>query len=143
MSTRAILLHLLLCIALVFNGAASAMASVQMMQMHADGQGTASVPVPTMVAGAEPAMPCHHDGQASHSQDAAAAATPSKDQQPHQAPDCCKSSTCTCACVHQAAAMVPMLAFHGVVSLHGSSVRPMTLGHPTPALPHLIRPPIG
>ena len=142
MSTRAILLRLLLCIALVFNGAASAMASVQMMQMHADGQGTASIPVPTM-ADAEPAMPCHHDGQASHSQDAAAAATPSKDQQPHQTPDCCKSSTCTCACVHQAAAMVPMLVFQGATLLHVGSVRSMTLGHPAPALPHLIRPPIG
>ena len=142
MSTRAILLRLLLCIALVFNGAASAMASVQLMQMHADGQGTASIPVPTM-ADAEPAMPCHHDGQASHSQDAAAAATPSKDQQPHQTPDCCKSSTCTCACVHQAAAMVPMLVFQGATLLHVGSVRSMTLGHPAPALPHLIRPPIG
>ena len=142
MSTRAILLRLLLCVALVFNGAASAMASVQMMQMHADGQGTASIPVPTM-ADAEPAMPCHHDGQASHSQDAAAAATPSKDQQPHQTPDCCKSSTCTCACVHQAAAMVPMLVFQGATLLHVGSVRSMTLGHPAPALPHLIRPPIG
>ena len=143
MSTRAILLRLLLCVALVFNGAASAMASVQMMQMHADGQGTASVPVPTMVAGAEPAMPCHHDGQASHSQDAAAAATPSKDQQPHQSPDCCKSSTCTCACVHQAAAMVPVMAFQGTALLHVGSVRSMALGHATPPLPHLIRPPIG
>ena len=142
MSTRAILLRLLLCIALVFNGAASAMASVQMMQMHADGQGTASVTVPTM-ADAKPAMPCHHDGQASYSQDAAAAATPSKDQQPHQTPDCCKSSTCTCACVHQAAAMVPMLVFQGATLLHVGSVRSMTLGHPAPALPHLIRPPIG
>ena len=142
MSTRAILLRLLLCIALVFNGAASAMASVQMMQMHADGQGTASIPVPTM-ADAEPAMPCHHNGQASHSQDAAAAATPSKDQQPHQTPDCCKSSTCTCACVHQAAAMVPVMAFQGTALLHVGSVRSMALGHATPPLPHLIRPPIG
>ena len=142
MSTRAILLRLLLCIALVFNGAASAMASVQLMQMHADGQGTASIPVPTM-ADAEPAMPCHHNGQASHSQDAADAAMPSKDKQPHQAPDCCKSSTCTCACVHQAAAMVPMLVFQGATLLHVGSVRSMTLGHPAPALPHLIRPPIG
>ena len=142
MSTRAILLRLLLCIALAFNGAASAMASVQLMQMHADGQGTASIPVPTM-ADAEPAMPCHHNGQASHSQDAADAAMPSKDKQPHQAPDCCKSSTCTCACVHQAAAMVPMLVFQGATLLHVGSVRSMTLGHPAPALPHLIRPPIG
>ena len=142
MSTRAILLRLLLCVALVFNGAASAMASVQMMQMHADGHEAASTPVAPM-ASAESEMPCHHDGQPAHSQDAADAATATKDKQPGQSPDCCKSSTCTCACVHQAAAMVPMLVFHGVVSLHGSSVRPMTLGHPTPALPHLIRPPIG
>ena len=142
MSTRAILLRLLLCVALVFNGAASAMASVQLMQMHADGQGTASIPVPTM-ADAEPAMPCHHNGQASHSQDAADAAMPSKDKQPHQAPDCCKSSTCTCACVHQAAAMVPVMAFQGTALLHVGSVRSMALGHATPPLPHLIRPPIG
>lgn len=142
MSTRAILLRLLLCVALVFNGAASAMASVQMMQMHADGHEAASTPVAPM-ASAESEMPCHHDGQPAHSQDAAAAATPSKDQQPHQTPDCCKSSTCTCACVHQAAAMVPMLVFQGATLLHVGSVRSMTLGHPAPALPHLIRPPIG
>ena len=142
MSTRAILLRLLLCVALVFNGAASAMASVQMMQMHADGHEAASTPVAPM-ASAESEMPCHHDGQPAHSQDAADAATATKDKQPGQSPDCCKSSTCTCACVHQAAAMVPVMAFQGTALLHVGSVRSMALGHPTPALPHLIRPPIG
>lgn len=142
MSTRAILLRLLLCVALVFNGAASAMASVQMMQMHADGQGTASVSVQSM-ADAEPAMQCHHDGQPSHSQDTAATATPSKVKPPHKAPDCCKSSACTCACVHHAAAMAPMMVFLGTTLPHVGSVRSMALGHPAPALPDLIRPPIG
>jgi len=142
MSARAILLRLLLCVALVFNGATSAMASVQMMQMHADAHEMPNHADMSM-ASAEADMPCHHDGQSAHPQDAIDAATPTKDKQPHQAPDCCKSSTCTCACVHQAAAMVPMMAFQGTALLHVSSVRPMALGHPTPALPHLIRPPIG
>ena len=142
MSTRAILLRLLLCVALVFNGAASAMASVQMMLMHADRHETASTSVAPM-ASAESEMPCHHDGQPAHSQDAADAATATKDKQPGQTPDCCKSSTCTCACVHQAAAMVPMMPFQGAALLHVGSVRSMALGHATPPLPHLIRPPIG
>jgi len=144
MSTRAILLRLLLCVALVLNGAASAMTSVQMMQMHVDGHEVASTPVAPMV-NAEADMPCHHEGQAAHPQDAAAdGETPGMDKQPQQSPDCCKSSTCACACVHQTAAMVPMMASQeGVVSLHVGSVQTMALDHPTPALPHLIRPPIG
>lgn len=142
MSTRAILLRLLLCVALVLNGAASAMTSVQVTQMHADEHEAVSAPVAPMAIG-ESEMPCHHDGQSAHSDDAAGAAAPAKDKQPRQAPDCCKSSTCTCACVHQAVAMVSMMAVQGVVSLHVSSVRPMALGHPAPALSHLIRPPIG
>ena len=143
MSTRAILLRLLLCVALVLNGAASAMTSVQVTQMHADEHEAVSAPVAPMAIG-ESEMPCHHDGQSAHSDDAAGAAAPAKDKQPRQAPDCCKSSTCACACVHQTAAMVPMMASQeGVVSLHVGSVQTMALDHPTPALPHLIRPPIG
>jgi hypothetical protein len=137
MPLRAILLRLLLCVALVFNGAGAAMASVQMMQMHVDGQAIASVPAKSM-AEAEVAMPCHHHGQASHENGVHA---PSKGG--HPAPDCCKSNTCTCACANQVAIVVPVIVFHGAMAPHAGNVRPMALGHPAPALPHLIRPPIG
>ena len=142
MPTRAILLRLLLCVALVFNGAGSAMASVQMMQMHAVEHGAVGAPV-TTAADAESAMPCHHGMQTAQHHGSADGAKPFKAKPTPAAPDCCKSGTCTCACVTHVAVMVPMVALHGIAIAHAGSVRPMALGHPAPALPHLIRPPIG
>ena len=141
MPARAILLRLLLCVALVFNGAASAMSSVQMIQMHADGQAALSTPVKPK-ANAVVAMPCHHAMQPSQHHGFANDAKPFK-AKPAPVPDCCKTSTCTCACVTHVAVMLPMIALHGIAIAHTSSVRPLALGHPAPGLPHLIRPPIG
>lgn len=140
MSSRAILLRLMLCVALVFNGATSAMASVQMAQMHGQA-GEMHTSASTAMAEAELAMPpCHHDGQAAHT-GSADIAKPAKGE--HPAPDCCKSSTCTCACVSHVAAVVPMAPFLTTAVARAGSVRPMALGHPAPALLHLIRPPIS
>ena len=141
MPARAILLRLLLCVALVFNGAASAMSSVQMIQMHANGQTAVSAPVKPMADTAD-AMPCHHDMQSSQHHGSANDAKPFK-AKPAPVPDCCKSSTCACACVTHVAVMLPMIALHGIAIAHIGSVRSMALGHPAPVLPHLIRPPIG
>ena len=133
MSSRAILLRLMLCVALVFNGATSAMASVQMAQMHGQA-GEMHVSASTVVEEAEPAVPCHHDG--STHDGSTDIAKPIKGE--HPAPDCCKSSTCTCACVSHVAAVVPMAPFLTTAIAHASSVRPMALGHAAPPLPHLI-----
>lgn len=140
MPARAILLRLMLCVALVFNGATSAMASVQMAQMHGQ-TGEMHASASTAVAEDESGVPpCHHDGQPTHV-GSADIAKPAKGE--HPALDCCKSNTCTCACVSHVAAVVPMAAFLTTAIAHAGSVRPMALGHAPPPLPHLIRPPIG
>ena len=141
MPVRVVLLRLLLCVALVFNGAASAMASVQAMQMHAQ-MDAAAVPAHAHAdAMAASAMPCHHGEQAQHGPPAESG-EPAKNGHP-AAPDCCESNTCACACVTPVVAMVPTPAFRGIPLADAGHVRPMALGHPAPALPHPIRPPIG
>ena len=141
MPVRVVLLRLLLCVALVFNGAASAMASVQAMQMHAQ-MDAAAVPARAHAnAMAASAMPCHHGEQAQHGPPAASG-DPAKNGHP-AAPDCCESNTCACACVTPIVAMVQTLALHDVPMADAGNIRPLALGHAAPALPHLIRPPIG
>ena len=140
MSARSILLRVLLCVALVFNGAASATASVRMMQMHAQSDGAAASADAHASAMTESDTPCHHDGQAQHPEpgDSTAPAKPG-----HPAPGCCESGACTCSCVSHVVAMVPALAFRGISLADAGSIPPMALGHAAPGLPHLIRPPIG
>ena len=142
MCAQAILLRVLLCVALVFNGATPAMASAQMMQMHAAHlSDSRAVSRATQLVNVEPSASCHDQVAQAQPQHAGEVAD---HQQPDQSdPGCCKSSPCTCACVHHAAAMVPLVTFHGASIAQGNSVRPMALSHPAPALPHLIRPPIG
>ena len=142
MSARAILLRVLLCVALVVNGATPAMASAQMVQMHAAHlSDSRAVSRAAQVGNVEPSASCHDQVAQAQPQHAGEA---SDHQQPDQSvPGCCKSSACPCACVHHAAAMMPLVAFHGASIAQGNSVRPMALSHPAPALPHLIRPPIG
>jgi len=50
---------------------------------------------------------------------------------------------CRCACAHPAQAAVPMVAFTPLPVESAGNVRPLASAHAAPALPHLIRPPIG
>jgi hypothetical protein len=58
-------------------------------------------------------------------------------------PDCCKSGTCTCACVQMAQVMLPALIGPAPVLNRSTGVKRLQLGHAAPPLPHLIRPPIS
>lgn len=133
MSARAILLRVLLCVSLVFNGAASAMASVGMMQMHAQAADADM---------ADASMPCHDAAEAQPGHATMASSTAPDTGHP-AGPDCCESSACTCACVGHVIAMIPTLTLPRIVITDPGSIRPMLLGYPAPALPNLIRPPIG
>lgn len=156
MTVRAILLRVILSVALVFNGAASAMASVEMAQMHAQtgvahqhaqagvahqhGQaGVAhqheqSMPMTPM----SDAAPCHDEQPKVHA-DEAHAGSPTKAEHP----DCCTSTSCTCACVSHVVAVVPVPALAGVATPNADLLLPVLINHVAPPLPHLIRPPIG
>src|SRR3546814_15468258 len=58
-------------------------------------------------------------------------------------PDCFESGPCRCACLHHGQfAPMTMVASAAIIG-HTDSVRPMFSVHASPALPHLIRPPIG
>jgi len=138
MPVWSILLRLLLVVALVFNTMGTAVASV-----HLDHLGSMeAAQTPEVVATEAP--PCHEHQQAAAAatdeQPIAAVETPRKR---NSTPDCCKSGTCRCTCVHHAPALMIALGFYPLIIEDAKSARPMSSGHATPALPHLIRPPIG
>ncbi|GAB3359079.1 CopL family metal-binding regulatory protein [Lysobacter tyrosinilyticus] len=147
MSIGSLLLRALLSLCLVLNGVAGAAASVhmqlpmqapvQMHQMHEV--------APASAVASDDNMPCHGHHMASTAKlevTTAPAPAPTESKSKHT-PDCCKSGTCRCACVHIAQVGVPTLHLPPAALDHDRSVRPLALGHATPALPHPIRPPIG
>jgi len=147
MAPRTFLLRVLLSVALICNGATSAMASVQML--HASRPQAAMSPAAAATTAAMP--PCHQHPAAqqgpavaaltSASPVAAADVAPAPAEQPQ--PDCCKSGMCRCACAHPAQAAVPMMALTPLRVESAGNVRSLSSAHAAPALPHLIRPPIG
>ena len=141
MSLRSVMLRFALSLALVLNGASSAAASIR---MHADAGLVATVTSVKADAAAED-MPCHqhHQSNTSAQPEAPAIAAEMPAESKQAAPDCCTSGTCGCACVHAAQATLPagLIAPAFVSQVEGAmSISP---GHVAPALPHLIRPPIG
>lgn len=152
MSIGSVLLRLLLSLCLVLNGAAAAAASAQLPMVPHTGEATTDSARP--IASTE-GIPCHgHHGAmvaampvdgSMHGipmQHDPAANTPQPTKPKHHTPDCCKSGTCRCACVHIAQVGVPALRIPDVALDHQRSVRALALGHAAPALPHPIRPPI-
>jgi hypothetical protein len=138
MSLWSILLRALLSLSLILNGVAAASAATHRHANPADMQSVITTPVKVSQTGEK--VPCHQHQQA----DSAAM----NDQPPVPAehaskPDCCKSSTCGCACMHAAQAALPGLNLAAPLLDHSRSVRQLTLAHASPALPHLLRPPIG
>lgn len=143
MSIGSVLLRLLLSLCLVLNGTGVAAASAHMPMQHEQ-----PAPTTSAASAAAEAMPCHgghHQATMQSPADPAATAHAShgKPAKPSHTPDCCKSGTCRCACVHVAQAGVPALLLPAMVPMHERSVRTLALGHAAPALPHPIRPPIG
>ena len=144
MSTWPALLRVLLSIGLILNGSGYAVASTHMQMGYMATVALAPLSTGDPVTVAQP--PCqHHDSGASapatQLPDAASYTAPAKST--HPSPDCCKSGACRCACVNHAQAGIPAYSFRYAVIEHASAVRPLKPGHVTPALPHLIRPPIG
>ncbi len=125
MSLGALLLRLLLCLGLLVNGSAQAMAVTH--SVLASHQAPASTP------------PCHEaeDMKATGSQVHEHRAAPITKK-----PDCCKSGACECACSHGAVATMPTLDAQGREVRHTALVGLPVTRYASPALPRLIRPPI-
>jgi hypothetical protein len=126
MSLPALLLRIALCVALVANGMATAMAGVRMTG-HMDG--------------------AHHHahavaGMADHCHEAAAPATVKPSHPGSKGGECCQVGACACHCVPQAQLAVAPVTFLPT-PLHDVVVHAPLAARESPRLPHLIRPPIG
>lgn len=157
MNVFSLLLRVLLCVSLVANGAGYAQASTRMQFEHAAhaSNATPAQSSPVMVEDGD-LPPCHRHAANASIADAAAAGhaghlvanaerakTPAAapgDTQP--GPDCCKGTSCDCACAHaycpSIIALVPQ-----VVPGQSDRVAVLSIDHPQPRLPQQIRPPIG
>ena len=124
---KSALLRMLLCLCLILDQSAAAMASLRMQIAQASHAHMG------MSAGMR-AAGCGHDGEAT-----ARHAMPTQPA----LPDCCKSGLCDCACAMQAAVAVATIALPDVFIAHAGASHPLIHGHSSPALTHLIRPPIG
>jgi hypothetical protein len=135
-----LLLRMLISISLILDGTGTAVSATRMLVEHA--ATTHSMPVH-----ANATRPCHQQDNrvvAAEMTDAAMADMPATAvKSSHRSNDCCRSGDCGCACLQATpASMVALTLPHAVLS-QVAIASPMIPGHTTPALPHLIRPPIG
>ena len=142
-----LLLRLLLILALTANGTTSAFAATQMQVEYLDAATVdASQDQPASVQAVAP--PCHeHPATGTLSTEIVEAVTAgmvdAAVDTDHGSPDCCQSAKCLCACLHNVAATAVSVHLLQVSIDRATSVRILKMGHAEPALPHLIRPPIG
>ena len=135
MSVWSILLRVVLSVALVLNGATGVYAATRMQMSHAAPTITADAVEKTAVE-----TPCHEMSGMAHN---SPAADPAPEPSKHPDTDCCKSASCTCMCMQGVQAPPVHAVVPTVLVNHSQSVRPLSLGHTSPALPHPDRPPIG
>ena len=138
MSMAAAFLRVLLCVSLVFSGSVAAATSAMMSLQQG--------PPTSLQSDTADHPACHGRPMAG-----VAKVDPRPSAQPgslagttgQSAPDCCDAGTCSSACLHQA--QVPLLSnvFDAADGDVAAAVAHVTTSHAEPALPSLIRPPIG
>lgn len=156
MSVFSILLRLLLSVALILNGSGIAKAHVGMTMGHATG-GHAEPAAKTghalakNTSNAHAAMgpDCHHiqakaaaakvHASKAHASVAVASGSDTSPGLTH----CCQSGNCRNNCTQHCAAVLTTASVQDAVIPRAVPMRPVLAGHLAPALPHLIRPPIG
>lgn len=135
-----LLLRVLLSLSLILNSSGYAMASAHMSVGHQDSVSATGQPAADPADSAQP--PCHQHDEAAEQAPGIPPDTAAVDSD-SPSPDCCKSGACRCACVQHVPATIPVHALGEAAMEHAAIVLPLTLGHAAPALPDLIRPPIG
>lgn len=131
MRPPSILLRLLLSLTLVLNGVSTAFASVGMDGMsHATRVATAHQAHKSPCEGHEAPMAMHDDAH-------------QRGEKHPAAGDCCTSPACVCNCVSPVAVVLFDVAWRPAHIPHVAETALVTTHHQAPALPHLIRPPIG
>ena len=137
------MLRVVLTLALIANGTGSAFAATR-MQVESFGTHFTVIDVASSGVSAA-AAPCpEHAGMDALAMETSV--TPQHlpddalDNGPH---DCCGSDFCFCACVQHAVAGVANAHLMKPLIDRDTTARSPRTGHAAPALPHLIRPPIG
>lgn len=152
MSAWSTLLRVLLCLGLVLNGSGFALASPAPMEHPPVPAG--ELP-PTAGLAAKDDAPCHgreHGAvrPATLAEDApspgSSVADSSEDASPSGLPDpacdCCESGLCRGTCMHQGQATVPAPSYCDEAPAGACDARRTGAAYASPALAHLIRPPI-
>lgn len=148
MTPWSVLLRMVLIVVLVLNGAGTAAASVTMMRGAMPEHASTAAPAAQKPSALQAALPCHDMAKMAVTAASPDTAAQAPDHAAHAkgkpaAPDCCKSGTCQCACMQAAHAALAAMPAFALVSPHSDVSHPMPAGHADPALPHLVRPPIG
>jgi hypothetical protein len=150
MSAWSILLRMLLSVALILNGSGYAAASTHKSkdaasshEMHLMAQ-EGTTPPPCHGDHASMMVPHHHGAEQTmdHSPDSAKSHS-AKTHPSESHSDCCKSGACRCVCNHASTAAIAMMFIRDALIARSGASRPLKPGRPAPALPNLIRPPIG
>jgi hypothetical protein len=137
MSFWPLLLRVLLIVAFVLNGTTAAAGAATMGGTHASTSEAERISTPS--AG----HTCHEGVEANMPvADEAPQRTEPDQQSKPSAPDCCKQSSCGCACMG-AQAGAPTAHDGAVAPSSDRLMSPLAKGHIEPATLHLIRPPIG
>ena len=146
--TRALPLRILLVLALVLNGIGSAMAGVAAALAPVAMPTAASAPMAAVVSAPMHAATATADDCAGHQSGAATAAADPAPAAPSgchsdDGGDCGDTPECRQACLHVAAALPVLPAIAGIAPRARAVLHPLATGHPPPALPSPIRPPIA
>jgi hypothetical protein len=140
-SVSSLLLRVLLSVSLVMNGAGLAQASTRMQLEHSGHQTHSLQVTAAMTLQAAEEVPCHDHEEPGR---AKPAADPPRDNAASlHTGDCCKGEVCGCACAQHAPVVFTPCVQATVAVLHLGSAARLASQHRPPALPHLIRPPIG
>ncbi|WP_414674783.1 CopL family metal-binding regulatory protein [Lysobacter sp.] len=138
MLLRSLLLRVVLCLLLVFDGISVAMASTQMATARmeaprspAEPERTASVP------------PCHESAVSAPQVTTSQSGGDADRSGRGGTTDCCASGSCPCTCVQHAFAAIPAGWRVESFASHMHHPGAPDPGHADAFLPQLIRPPIG
>src|SRR4249919_173315 len=129
------LLRVLLCLSLILDGTASAVAATQ-MQLAPIAQAQAiemdSASSGSTLSKATP--PCHAQMamMSEHAAPVAMAGLDHSSPSKHPLPDCCKAGHCSCACAHQIQTALALMMMDAIPG-HDRAATAMTSGHPAPS----------
>ena len=136
MTLAGILLRVALGISLVLNGIGASGASIAMLvPAEPETHGVVAADA------ASTAADCHEHAAAGH--DAPSLAPEPARDAPAGEPDCCCEGPCSCACAQLSTLAAIDLLFVPPQLQHPQDADTVAPSRPSPALPHLIRPPIA